>query len=185
MFISLADNPFFSECIAYVYCGLTDEEALRLASRHNINGHYTHEMTHKDYVSYVCFIITYHIINIYIYICSIYIMSIWGVSDLSTSHEGAKRPRVSGQIGCIQETTGHRSLKTFRKYKRVIQEQEHSVSHVRLRAISSKPQFAAVTISHIEVSVQPTPQTAFSSLFGPLTNCQVNVQYFSGDVQHT
>ena len=40
-------------------------------------------------------------------------------------------------------------------------------------------------ISHVEVPVQPTPQTAFSSLFGPLTICQVNIQYFSGNVQHT
>ena len=36
---------------AIVYVGLTDEEALRLASRHNINGHYNHSMTHRDYVS--------------------------------------------------------------------------------------------------------------------------------------
>ena len=50
--ILFSDNPFFKEVIAYVYCGLTDEEALRLASGHNINGHYTHEMTYKDYVSY-------------------------------------------------------------------------------------------------------------------------------------
>ena len=75
----------------------------------------------------------------------------------------------------IQETTGHRSLKALRRYKRVSQEQERSVSHIRSGAISSKPQFAATTISHVEVPVQPTLQTAFSSLFGPLTNCQVNV----------
>ena len=30
-----------------MYVGLTDEEALRLASRHNINGHYNHKMTQK------------------------------------------------------------------------------------------------------------------------------------------
>ena len=28
--ILFSDNPFFKEVIAYVYCGLTDEEALRL-----------------------------------------------------------------------------------------------------------------------------------------------------------
>ena len=39
---------------AVVYVGLTDEEALRLASRHNINGHYNHKMTHRDYVSSIC-----------------------------------------------------------------------------------------------------------------------------------
>ena len=48
---SLTDNGIFSECLAFVYCGLTNEEALRLASRHNVNGHFNHEMTHKDYVS--------------------------------------------------------------------------------------------------------------------------------------
>ena len=88
-------------------------------------------------------------------------------------------------IGWIQETTGHRSLKALRQYERVSQEQERSVSHIRLGAISSKPPFAAVTISHVEVPVQPTPKTAFSSLFSPLANCQVNVQYFSSYVQHT
>ena len=29
----------YSRVFCVVYCGLTDEEALRLASRHNINGH--------------------------------------------------------------------------------------------------------------------------------------------------
>ena len=45
------DNDYFKECLAFIYCGLSDEEALRLASRHNQNGHYTHEMTHQDFVS--------------------------------------------------------------------------------------------------------------------------------------
>ena len=41
----------YSRVLCIVYCGLTDEEALRLASRHNINGHYKHKMTHRHYVS--------------------------------------------------------------------------------------------------------------------------------------
>ena len=88
-------------------------------------------------------------------------------------------------ISWIQDTTGHRSLKSIKQCELVIQEQECSVSHMRSGAISSKPQFATVTISHVEVQVKPTPQTAFSSFLGPLTNCQVNVQYFSGNFQHT
>ena len=43
----------YARVYCIVYCGLTDEEALRLASRHNINGHYNHKMTHRDYVSII------------------------------------------------------------------------------------------------------------------------------------
>ena len=52
----LAEHPekkVYAHAYGIVYCGLTDEEALRLASRHNINGHYNHKMTHRNYVS-VC-----------------------------------------------------------------------------------------------------------------------------------
>lgn len=45
------DNPLFGEVLAEIYVGLTDDEALRLASRHNANGHFIHAMTHWDYVS--------------------------------------------------------------------------------------------------------------------------------------
>ena len=51
----LAEHPeetVYARAYCIVYCGLTDEEALRLASRHNINGHYNHKMTHRDYVSF-------------------------------------------------------------------------------------------------------------------------------------
>ena len=51
----LAEHPeetAYARAYCIVYCGLTDEEALRLASRHNINGHYNHKMTHRDYVSF-------------------------------------------------------------------------------------------------------------------------------------
>lgn len=34
----------------HVYVGLSDEEALWLASRHNANGQFQHRMTHRDYV---------------------------------------------------------------------------------------------------------------------------------------
>ena len=46
------DNPLYATILAEVYVGLTDDEALRLASRHNINGHFIHKMTHRDYVSF-------------------------------------------------------------------------------------------------------------------------------------
>ena len=45
------DNPLFATILAEVYAGLSDDEALRLASRHNVNGHFIHKMTHCDYVS--------------------------------------------------------------------------------------------------------------------------------------
>ena len=43
-------HPIFQTAKAMIYCGLTDEEALRVASRHNVNGHFNHLMTHHDYV---------------------------------------------------------------------------------------------------------------------------------------
>lgn len=45
-------NPFYKHVYAEVYLGLDDKESLRLASRHNTNGHFIHKMTHKDYVSF-------------------------------------------------------------------------------------------------------------------------------------
>ena len=47
------DNSLLARVLAEVYIGLTDDEALRLASRHNANGHFIHPMTHRDYVSLV------------------------------------------------------------------------------------------------------------------------------------
>ena len=46
-----SNNPLFATILAEVYVGLSDDEVLRLASRHNINGHYIHKMTHRDYIS--------------------------------------------------------------------------------------------------------------------------------------
>ena len=49
-----SENPemtMYARAYCTVYCGLSDEEALRLASRHNVNGHFIHKMTHRDYVS--------------------------------------------------------------------------------------------------------------------------------------
>ena len=48
------DNMMLQKTLAKVYVGLTDDEALRLSSRHNINGHFVHKMTHRDYVSHAC-----------------------------------------------------------------------------------------------------------------------------------
>ena len=44
-------NMALQQVLAEVYVGLTNDEALRLASRHNTNGHFVHKMTHRDYVS--------------------------------------------------------------------------------------------------------------------------------------
>lgn len=45
------DNPFYKVVTAEVYIGLNDEEALRLAQRHNLNSHFIHKITHRDLVS--------------------------------------------------------------------------------------------------------------------------------------
>ena len=45
------DNPFFKCVVAEVYIGLSDEEALRLAQRHNQTSHFVHKVTHRDLVS--------------------------------------------------------------------------------------------------------------------------------------
>jgi len=41
----------FSTILADVYGGLSEKEALQLASSHNRNGRFVHQMSHKDYVS--------------------------------------------------------------------------------------------------------------------------------------
>ena len=45
-------NPFFRHIEAEVYCDLTDEQAVRLARRHNVNGHFVHKVTFGDLVSF-------------------------------------------------------------------------------------------------------------------------------------
>ena len=45
------DNPFFKTVLAEVFVGLSDEESLRLAQRHNLNSHFVHKVTHRDLVS--------------------------------------------------------------------------------------------------------------------------------------
>ena len=45
------DNPFFKQTLAEVYIGLSDEQALRLAQRHNVNAHFVHKITHRELVS--------------------------------------------------------------------------------------------------------------------------------------
>ena len=47
-----AEGYSFERVSSHVYAGLSDEEALWLASRHNANGHFHHHMTHRDYVSF-------------------------------------------------------------------------------------------------------------------------------------
>ena len=51
------ENPFFKSCMAEVYIGLNDEEALRLSQRHNLTSHFVHEVTHRDLVSIYIIII--------------------------------------------------------------------------------------------------------------------------------
>lgn len=46
-----AENDTFTVVSCHVYVGLTDEEELWLASWHNANGQFQHNMTHQDYVS--------------------------------------------------------------------------------------------------------------------------------------
>ena len=40
-------NSLFNQVFAEVYMGLTDRECLRLASRHNTNGHFIHKMNQR------------------------------------------------------------------------------------------------------------------------------------------
>ena len=47
----IPDNDMYKVVNAEVYVGLTDDEALRLAQRHNQNSHFTHKVTHRDLVS--------------------------------------------------------------------------------------------------------------------------------------
>ena len=53
------ENPFFKTATAEVYVGLTDEESLRLAQRHNLNSHFVHKVTHRDMVSYIIICTTF------------------------------------------------------------------------------------------------------------------------------
>ena len=46
----IPDNPCFKNCLAEVYVGLSDEEALRLSQRHNQTSHFVHCVTHRDLV---------------------------------------------------------------------------------------------------------------------------------------
>ena len=47
------DDEQFLYALSDVYVALSDAECLRLAARHNINGHFHCEMSHRDYVSIV------------------------------------------------------------------------------------------------------------------------------------
>ena len=84
----------------------------------------------------------------------------------------------------IQNATGHRSLKALRIYERVSKEQEENVSRV-LSAPQKSGQgpHSEVLPSCLSVASTSQQKATFTSLFGPLTNCQINIQYFSGPVQ--
>ena len=58
------ENPFFKVTIADVYdnVGLTDEEALRLAQRHNDNSYFVHQVTHKDLESFHIYMYVHRLI---------------------------------------------------------------------------------------------------------------------------
>lgn len=45
------ENPFFQQAVVEIYVGLSDEQSLRLAQRHNINSHFVHKITHRDLVN--------------------------------------------------------------------------------------------------------------------------------------
>lgn len=46
----LPDISNYKFVTAEVYVGLSDEQCLRLAQRHNRNSHFTHSLTHRDLV---------------------------------------------------------------------------------------------------------------------------------------
>ena len=46
------ESSFYKYANADVYVGLSDEQALRLAQRHNQVAHLIHKITHRDLVSY-------------------------------------------------------------------------------------------------------------------------------------
>ena len=54
------NNPHFITILAEVYVGLSDNDALYLASMHNINEHIIHKMTYWDYVSTTVMYCYYH-----------------------------------------------------------------------------------------------------------------------------
>lgn len=45
------ENPYYKVALAEVYLGLSDEQSLRLAQRHNHNSHFVHKVTHRNLVS--------------------------------------------------------------------------------------------------------------------------------------
>ena len=49
------ENPLYCSILAEVYVGLSDDEILHLASRHNVNGHFVHKMTHRNYVCQISY----------------------------------------------------------------------------------------------------------------------------------
>ena len=58
LIVEFPDNPYFKNCLAEVYVGLTDEEALRLSQQHNQASHFVHNVTHRDTVRLYYIILT-------------------------------------------------------------------------------------------------------------------------------
>ena len=65
------ENPFFSEALAEAHIDLSDEQALRLAQRHNANSHYIHKITHRDLV---CTYVLCSYVEYYVHACTYVIL---------------------------------------------------------------------------------------------------------------
>ena len=69
--VECPDNPFYKTTMAEVYVGLSDEEALRLARRHNSTSHFVHAVTHRDLVSTTIhsYAVMWHCVYMYFCMC--------------------------------------------------------------------------------------------------------------------
>ena len=47
------DNPSYHGCVARIYVGLSDQEALWLGAMHNNTGAFHHQLTYKDEVNII------------------------------------------------------------------------------------------------------------------------------------
>ena len=47
----ISRKSFFQQAVVEIYVGLSDEQSLQLAQRHNINSHFVHKITHRDLVN--------------------------------------------------------------------------------------------------------------------------------------
>ena len=85
----------------------------------------------------------------------------------------------------IQNSTGHRSLKGLRLYERVSKDQDQHVSRLLTAPIEHVPHSSTTDIPTFRSpNLAFNQQTGFSSLFGSVSNCQINIQYFNGPVNN-